>query len=75
MRLRSNNQMPPLIKIKDMAAPQLITVGNLTQRKGQHNMINALPELLKKYPDLHYHCVGIPTEIEQYVIGPEEDVT
>ncbi|MGO1751751.1 MAG: glycosyltransferase family 4 protein [Psychroflexus sp.] len=60
-----NNQMPPLIKIKDITAPQLITVGNLTQRKGQHNMINALPELLKKYPDLHYHCVGIPTEIDR----------
>jgi glycosyltransferase involved in cell wall biosynthesis len=60
-----NNQIPSFIKTKDKTAPQLITVGNLTQRKGQHNMINALPELLEKYPDLHYHCVGIPTEIDR----------
>ena len=41
---------------------QLITVGNLTQRKGQHNVINALPKLIKKHPNLKYHCVGIPTD-------------
>ncbi|CAM3436270.1 glycosyltransferase family 4 protein [Aequorivita lipolytica] len=45
--------------------PVLITVGNMTQRKGQHNVINALPLLLKKYPDLKYHIVGIPTEKEK----------
>lgn len=42
--------------------PVLITVGNVTQRKGQHNIINALPVLLKTYPDLQYYIVGIPTE-------------
>lgn len=42
--------------------PILITVGNVTERKGQHNVIKALPILLKKYPDLKYHIVGIPTE-------------
>ena len=41
---------------------QLITVGNLTKRKGQHNVINTLPKLIKKYPNLKYHCVGIPTD-------------
>lgn len=45
--------------------PALITVGNVTQRKGQHNVIKALPVLLKLYPDLKYHIVGIPTEKEQ----------
>ncbi|WP_019038880.1 glycosyltransferase family 4 protein [Psychroflexus tropicus] len=44
---------------------QLITVGNLTQRKGQHNVINVLPQLSQVYPDLIYHCVGIPTEINR----------
>jgi glycosyltransferase involved in cell wall biosynthesis len=44
---------------------QLITVGNLTQRKGQHNVINVLPRLCQIYPDLIYHCVGIPTEIKR----------
>ena len=42
--------------------PVLITVGNVTRRKGQHNVINALPTLLKHYPDLKYHIVGIPTQ-------------
>ncbi len=48
--------------VKNKPLPILITVGNLTQRKGQHNIINALPTLLKKYPDLKYYIVGIPTE-------------
>lgn len=41
---------------------QLLTVGNVTQRKGQHNVIQALPQLLKIYPQLRYHIAGIPTE-------------
>lgn len=40
----------------------LITVGNLTQRKGQQNIIKALPKIIEKYPKMHYHCIGIPTE-------------
>ncbi|WP_310992266.1 glycosyltransferase family 4 protein [Aequorivita marina] len=47
---------------KDEPVPVLITVGNITQRKGQHNVINALPVLLKQYPDLKYYIIGIPTE-------------
>ena len=41
---------------------RLITVGNVTQRKGQHNVIKALPTLLKEFPTLQYDIVGIPTE-------------
>ena len=44
------------------ASPVLVTVGNLTKRKGQHNVIRALPILQKLYPRIHYHCVGIPTD-------------
>ena len=40
----------------------LITIGNVTQRKGQHNVISALPLLLQNFPNLHYHVVGLPTE-------------
>lgn len=47
---------------KNKPVPVLITVGNVTERKGQHNVINALPSLLRKYPDAKYHVVGIPTE-------------
>lgn len=48
--------------------PNLITVGNVTKRKGQLNVIRQLPNLIKKYPALQYHCVGIPTEKEQFLI-------
>jgi len=44
---------------------QLITVGNVTQRKGQHNVVKALPAILKQYPNAKYHIVGIPTEKKQ----------
>ncbi len=37
----------------------------LLSAKGQHNVIKALPLLLKHYPDLKYHIVGIPTEKER----------
>src|SRR5690606_37495847 len=46
-------------------APKLITVGNVTERKGQHNFIAALPVLLKKFPELEYHIVGIRTKREK----------
>jgi phosphatidylinositol alpha-1,6-mannosyltransferase len=42
--------------------PAVITVGNVTQRKGQINVINSLPLLKEKFPVIHYHVVGIPTE-------------
>lgn len=44
----------------------LVTVGNLTFRKGQQNVIKALPLLKEKFSDIHYHCVGIPTEKEKF---------
>ncbi len=40
--------------------PSIITVGSVTERKGQENVIIALPTLLKKLPQLHYHIVGKP---------------
>lgn len=46
--------------------PNLITVGNVTLRKGQLQVIKQLPELLKIYPEIQYHCVGIPTEQEAF---------
>lgn len=44
----------------------LITVGNLTYRKGQQNVIKALPFIKTKFPSIHYHCVGITTELESF---------
>lgn len=43
----------------------LITVGNVTQRKGQHNVVSVLPLLKEEYPNLKYHIVGLPTNKEQ----------
>lgn len=47
-------------------SPKLITVGNVTSRKGQQQVIRHLPVLLQAFPDLHYHCVGLPTEAETF---------
>ncbi|WP_028873287.1 glycosyltransferase family 4 protein [Psychroserpens burtonensis] len=47
--------------------PSLITVGRVSSRKGQLNVIKRLPELVKRFPELHYHCVGIPTEAEYFI--------
>ena len=55
-------KIPVTIQRKKEPVPVLITVGNVTQRKGQRNVINALPQLLNIFPDLKYHIIGIPTE-------------
>lgn len=55
--LNFDHENPPVLK--------LITVGNITQRKGQHNVLKTIPVLLKKFPNLQYHIVGIPTEKEK----------
>ncbi|WP_456439222.1 glycosyltransferase family 4 protein [Psychroserpens sp.] len=46
--------------------PVLTTVGRVSSRKGQLNVIKLLPNLLKQFPETHYHCVGIPTEAEHF---------
>lgn len=46
--------------------PKIITVGNVTERKGQGNVIALLPNLIHVFPEIHYHCVGIPTEIDRF---------
>lgn len=55
-------KIPVTSQRKKEPVPVLITVGNVTQRKGQRNVINALPNLLNIFPDLKYYIVGIPTE-------------
>lgn len=47
--------------------PVLTTVGRLSNRKGQLNVIRMLPELLQVFPEIHYHCVGIPSEAEAFL--------
>jgi phosphatidylinositol alpha-1,6-mannosyltransferase len=40
----------------------LLTVGHMVERKGQDLVIQALPEIIKKYHDVHYLVVGLPTD-------------
>ncbi|WP_048330977.1 glycosyltransferase family 4 protein [Bizionia psychrotolerans] len=47
--------------------PVLTTVGRVSSRKGQLQVIKLLPDLLKAYPNAHYHCVGIPTEAVEFM--------
>jgi phosphatidylinositol alpha-1,6-mannosyltransferase len=49
---------------KLLGNPSIITLGNVSQRKGQMNVIFSLPTLLQKFPNLHYHVVGKPSEKE-----------
>lgn len=49
----SNNQ-----NINLKGNPKLLTVGHVSPRKGQQRVIKALPEIIKKYPEVHYHIVG-----------------
>lgn len=41
--------------------PVLLTVGNVTRRKGQDAVIRALPRVLERVPGVHYVVAGLPT--------------
>lgn len=43
----------------------ILTVGNVTERKGQEVVIRALPEILRRHPRTHYLMVGLPTRREE----------
>lgn len=46
--------------LKDLIKnPVLTTVGRLSPRKGQLEVIRFLPRLITFYPKLHYHCIGL----------------
>lgn len=48
-------------KKKTTTSPlQLITIGSVTERKGQENVINVIPDLLLHFPELIYHIIGAP---------------
>jgi glycosyltransferase involved in cell wall biosynthesis len=60
--------------------PAVVSVGNVTDRKGQLNVIKALPYLKEKFSEIHYHIIGIPTEKEKFetvakTLGVFENVT
>jgi len=41
--------------------PILLTVGNVSERKGQDVVIRAMIDILSEVPDAHYLIVGLPT--------------
>src|SRR4029079_430862 len=43
----------------------LVTVGNLTPRKGQDVVVRALPALLRRVPDARYVAIGLPTDADR----------
>ncbi|HEC21954.1 MAG TPA: glycosyltransferase family 1 protein [Chloroflexi bacterium] len=47
-------------------APVLLTVGNVTERKGQDIVIRALPRVLEAVPDVQYVIAGLPTQREAF---------
>ena len=58
LNYQSNINNPILL----LGKPCLLTVGSITHRKGQINLIHALPAVKSKYPNVHYHCIGLPLE-------------
>jgi phosphatidyl-myo-inositol dimannoside synthase len=56
-------------------APCLVSVGYLTEGRGQDVLIRAMPEILEEYPDAHYVIVGDPfprpqdLAYRQYLVG------
>ena len=44
---------------KRLGPPRLLTVGRLMKRKGHDRVLQALPELLKEFPDLRYQVAGV----------------
>ncbi len=45
--------------------PALITVGSISPRKGQHNVVDALVDLQHAFPEIKYHIVGLPLHGKQ----------
>lgn len=52
--------------------PSLITVGSITQRKGQENVVQALPYIKNFFPGAHYHMVGKPANRQQVEVLSEQ---
>jgi phosphatidylinositol alpha-1,6-mannosyltransferase len=47
-------------ELKPAGAKWLMTVGTVSERKGQDVVIRALPAILQQVPNAHYLCVGLP---------------
>ena len=52
-------------KIFTNGSLNLITVGTVWPRKGHHNVLNALPEILTLFPDTKYNIIGRLADLSQ----------
>ncbi len=51
------------IKTPNITSPlKLITVGRISERKGQHVVVKHLKALKHEIPDIEYHCVGMDVD-------------
>ncbi|PWK18613.1 glycosyltransferase family 4 protein [Xanthomarina spongicola] len=76
----SNQWTTNILKIPLKGFPVITTVGRVSIRKGQLQVIKMLPDLLNDYPEIHYHCVGITSEAEAFLdeakrIGVDKHIT
>ncbi|MBX2963388.1 MAG: glycosyltransferase family 4 protein [Cyclobacteriaceae bacterium] len=51
---------------------KIITTGSVTDRKGQRNVIAALPEIVKRLGPVQYHIVGIPVKAKELLMYADE---
>lgn len=59
LRLMPQTDLPSLPSISKRGTPRLLTVGRISRRKGQHRVVRAMPHLIRIWPDIHYHIVGL----------------
>jgi phosphatidylinositol alpha-1,6-mannosyltransferase len=48
-------------------SPLLLTVGHVSRRKGQHQVIKSLPSLIREFPALKYHVIGRPILVDEFM--------
>lgn len=44
---------------------EFVTIGGMHQRKGQHNFIQSLPNIIARFGNVRYHIAGIPEELDR----------
>lgn len=54
----------PAAVLRQPSRLNLLTLGRISKRKGQHNVVNALPLIAGKFPEVIYHVVGINDSAE-----------
>lgn len=67
LRLMPQTNPPGIRSILEEGTPRLLTVGRISPRKGQHLVVKALPHLIRIWPNIHYHMVGLDDARSQIV--------